>query len=257
MDIDYRNLETVDSTVRWVEAHLDTLDRDKLTIVTAEAMTEGVCRHSDRRWIAPPGVNIYLTGCLFIPSLRPDLPNTAQLMAVSVANVLASQGFTPSIRWPNDVLLGDKKVSGVLARSTPHGDKYALSISAGVNVNMTDDQLAEIDKPATSLRMERGEEFDRESVLQALITEFSKNLEEFLANGFESQIERLRSLVQSKEGTPLQLNDFQKVWEGKFHSLNPDGSLNLELPLNEIRTFLAGEILEGDTALSKKFEVDS
>ncbi|SCA62692.1 hypothetical protein SCG7086_AC_00320 [Chlamydiales bacterium SCGC AG-110-P3] len=256
MEIDYKHLETVDSTVRWVESNLESLDRNKLTIVTANTMTDGVCRHANRRWIAPPKVNIYLTACLFIPALRPDLPNTAQVMAISVANVLETLGFSPSIRWPNDVLLSDKKVSGVLARITSHGDSYALSISAGVNVNMTPEQLAEIDKPATSLQVEKGESFNRDTVRDALILEFSQNLQCFLDNGFKLQFERLSTLVHAKEGTPLQLNDYQKIWNGKFHSLNSDGSLNLELPLNDIRTFLAGEILEEETVFSKSAEID-
>ncbi len=141
------------------------------TAVVAEEQTAGRGRFG-RQWVSPAGKNIYLTLVL-----RPTVDQLRRLgiitpLAVALA-IEETTGLVPAIKWPNDVLLSGRKLSGALIDAEFSGSdaKYAL-VGIGVNVNFEIDPVSEIAGIATSLRQELGAETSREAVLAALLNHF-------------------------------------------------------------------------------------
>ncbi len=104
-------------------------------VVVAEEQTAGRGRMG-RSWVSPPGDNLYFTLIL-----RPTLEQLRYLaviapLAVSLA-IEETTGLMPRIKWPNDVLIGDRKVCGVLVETNLTGDEVQNAlIGIGINVNL-------------------------------------------------------------------------------------------------------------------------
>lgn len=241
MQIIRKHFDSIDSTNTWAKEHAHELPHDKITLVTAHTQTAGRGRFK-RRWESPPGQNIYATFCFFVEKHFEAIGNIPQLLALSTVTVLKKLNFNATLKWPNDVLLSDKKVAGILAETTMV-DKLCVVIGIGLNVNMPQELLQQIDRPATSLMVESGMVFDKEMVLKELQNEFIKNLDVFFTDGFTPFLEAYRQHMPMDSNKITRFHDNRNVWEGTIHAINDDGSLSLKLADGTIKTFIAGEIL--------------
>jgi BirA family biotin operon repressor/biotin-[acetyl-CoA-carboxylase] ligase len=142
------------------------------TFVTAELQTRGRGQHG-RVWESPPGVNVLLSALLFPPpALRRPVVLTAFAAVVVGETVLQVTGKQTRIKWPNDVLLGGKKVCGILieggvvaADRDPH-----FVVGIGLNVNQSADDFAQLGLPeATSLSIAVGQRLDVAGITELLI----------------------------------------------------------------------------------------
>lgn len=245
MDLIRLHFATIDSTNTWAKQNAHTFSADKLTLVTADTQTAGRGRFK-RKWVSPPNQNVYATFCFFIGrEQQPILGNIPQILALSAVQLLHVLGFQPRLKWPNDVLLSKKKVAGILCETTCISEKLCVIVGIGLNVNMPRELLEQIDQPATSLLVEGGSVRDVEFVLMGLQKHFVQNLVRLLTEGFAPFIDFYRQLVANPPDKILRFHDNQTLWEGTFHSINDDGSLNLQLcdPAKTVKRFIAGEIL--------------
>lgn len=139
-------------------------------VVVAEEQTAGRGRHG-RRWEAPHG-----TSLLFTVLCRPDLSlvqderlsvRVAERVAAAIARVT---GLEAAIKEPNDLLVGSRKLAGVLLQSRIEGQwlDYLL-IGIGINANVPPDRLPL--PTATSILVETGQPVDRRALLQAVLEE--------------------------------------------------------------------------------------
>jgi BirA family biotin operon repressor/biotin-[acetyl-CoA-carboxylase] ligase len=146
----------------------------------ADEQTAGRGR-SDHRWHSPAGDGLYVSVLL-----RPQMA-LADALWLSLATALAVQAaiatvtrLTPDIRWPNDILIGSKKCSGILveasaiASDAPAMLRYAV-IGVGINVNQPGFP-AELQALATSLRRESGRKWNRESILIEFLRALDKEI---------------------------------------------------------------------------------
>lgn len=147
-------------------------------LAVAEEQTAGRGRLG-RRWLAPAGTSV-----LCSLQLRPDapgerLPELTGLAAQAVAEAVAAlTGLEPELKFPNDVLVGGRKVAGVLAEARE--ERVVLGI--GINVNVPAEQLPrEVDRPATSLLAETGREHDRAELLAELLERLERRYEAWLS----------------------------------------------------------------------------
>lgn len=241
MDIIRRHFPTIDSTNTWGKEHAHELPQDKITLLTADSQTAGRGRFK-RKWESPPGENIYATFCFFVEKDAKNIGNIPQILAISAAKILKNLNFNPTLKWPNDVLISDKKIAGILAETTVVGN-MCMVLGIGLNVNMPREMLNKIDRPATSLLAETGRFFDKEMVLTELQNEFTKNLEIFFSQGFSPFLETYRYFMPKNTHKILRFHDNRMIWEGTLHDINQDGSLCLKLADGELKTFIAGEIL--------------
>lgn len=146
------------------------------TVVIADRQTKGRGRLG-RKWISPEGKNLYLSFAIK-PQIYPKYATLLTLTGV-IACTTALRRYTEIpvlIKWPNDMLVGDKKVGGILTEMKIEGEKIkAAVIGIGININMTEEDIPEeIKEIATSLRIFKNEEFSRIILAAEIIKEFDK-----------------------------------------------------------------------------------
>jgi BirA family biotin operon repressor/biotin-[acetyl-CoA-carboxylase] ligase len=155
-----------------------TADAVEGALVAAEEQTEGRGRLG-RRWLAPYGTSL-LCSLQLRPAVRGErLPELTGVAAQAVAETLAAlSGLEPELKFPNDVLLGGRKVAGVLAEAR----ERRVVLGIGINVNVGEDELPqEVDRAATSLLVETEHELDRAELLVELLERLERRYEAWLS----------------------------------------------------------------------------
>lgn len=178
----------IDSTHKWARRELCRLANDHY-IISAGDQTDGVGRKGDR-WFSSPNENITCT--LLFPAPKIDLQYMASLLAYSAIKMLEELYFKALFKWPNDLRLNGKKVSGVMCDI--QNDRAILSI--GLNVNMQN--VSNIDQPATSLYLESQKKYDVGEVQERLLSLFTQDLELFRKEGFTPFFESFISHLEVK-----------------------------------------------------------
>ncbi len=212
-------------------------------VVIADAQTKGRGRMG-RRWHSPKGVNLYLS---FI--LRPPLPPShVPLITLMAALALAEAteevaGLRAEIKWPNDLLLGGKKVAGILTEADAQMDLVNfVVVGVGINVNMRREEMpGELRSVSTSLLLERGEEVDRLTLLLAFLKGFDKWYKTFLRGGREEVLRgwEERSAVK---GRKVEVVFLDEEIRGVAQGLNGDGALLVKTEEGEVRRVVAGDL---------------
>ena len=162
----YRYAESIPSTQRMLAE-----DEAEGAIAVAEEQTEGRGRLG-RNWEAPAGTSV-LVSVLLLPSVAASrLPELSLVAGNAVAEaILEVTGIEPAIKFPNDVLIGGRKVAGILAESS----EGRVVLGIGVNVNQTVEQLpAKAQTEPTSLRLELGEPVSRLQLLTAILLQLER-----------------------------------------------------------------------------------
>jgi BirA family biotin operon repressor/biotin-[acetyl-CoA-carboxylase] ligase len=208
------------------------------TVVLAEEQTKGRGRF-DRAWVSPAGKNLYLTLVL-----RPSVDRLRSLsMVAPLAVALAVEdatGLSPRIKWPNDVLINGRKLSGILIESEIAGEsvEYAL-VGVGVNVNLDIEQSPEIAAIATSVKRELGREISREDLLVAFLNRFEELYED--APKGDAVLQQWRSRLDTL-GREVRVTFRDQVYEGTAEDVDRDGNLILAQRDGTRRVIEAGEV---------------
>jgi BirA family biotin operon repressor/biotin-[acetyl-CoA-carboxylase] ligase len=232
---------TIDSTNTWAKQHIQEFDPKALTLISADTQTAGRGRFK-RAWCSPNG-NIYATFCCCVDPLRSDIGHLTQLLALAAAQVIESLGLKPALKWPNDVLLGGKKIAGILCETLVEQNLRYVICGIGLNVNMPVQELEKIGQPATSLFAETGQILNVEDILLSISTYFSDCLTVFLKEGFSSFLPAYKQRFAFKAGQIVRFHDNQHMIEARFHTFNTDGSITLQLCDGQLKNYYAGEFL--------------
>lgn len=159
------------------------------TVVVADSQTAGRGRLS-RTWFSPPGANLYCSVILKAP--RPAdrltewlswLPLVSALAAAEAIEAVSS--LHVSVKWPNDLLISERKIGGILCESgTGTGASPFQIIGIGLNVNVDlQDWPEELRESATSIWHEQGRAADRNRLLAQLLLELEHCIEELALHG--------------------------------------------------------------------------
>lgn len=142
-------------------------------VVVADAQSNGRGRLG-RRWISPPGCNLYFTVLLRPPLPAKELPLIVLMAAVAVVSAIRKYtGLKAEIKWPNDIMFNGKKTGGILLDMRSDAGRIDLiALGIGINVNQSLDLLPEdLRGSATSLKRETGSEVDRIRLLGEVLAE--------------------------------------------------------------------------------------
>ena len=153
-------------------------DAPEGALVTAEEQAAGRGRLG-RRWLAPTGTSL-LCSLQLRPPVSPErLPELTGVAARACADAIAAlTGLEPELKFPNDVLLGSRKVAGVLAEAR----EERVVLGMGINVNVPADALpADVDRPATSLLVETGSELDRAELLAEVLERLERRYDAWVS----------------------------------------------------------------------------
>lgn len=238
-DINFIHFDIIDSTNNWAKANASKLDIKCLTCITASEQTEGRGRFS-RRWISPKG-NLYATLFFTLPAEVSYLKNLGQILAYACICVLKENSFGAQIKWPNDILIEKKKVSGVLSETLPLNDRIGVVLGIGINVNMDGESLKNIDQPATSLSLLSKKSWDLDALLKSLVHQFLQCFEILQEKGFAPFQSDFQQLLAYK-GKEISCYDGSKMVKGICHAITKEGGLEILLPSGKFATLLAGEI---------------
>lgn len=196
------------------------------TVVVARTQERGRGRLG-RRWLSPPG------GLWFSIVLRPTCPparvaGLTLLAAVSVANAVRSvTKIEAGIKWPNDILIGGRKVGGILTEMTAEMNvvKYVV-LGVGLNVNIdTSGFPHDLLMPATSLKEEAGRQVDLEKLLKTCLKNLTADYKK-LGDGFVEILERWKAL-SVVIGKKVKVSQPGTAIEGKAVAVHADGALEV------------------------------
>ena len=211
------------------------------TLVVAEEQTVGRGRFQ-RTWVSPPGVNLY-----FSLLLRPGPDHASQLTmmaSLALARVLcrlAQESGEVTIKWPNDVRMGGKKIAGILVESSLANegtDSFSI-IGMGVNINFDPGEYPDISDIATSLQRELGHPIPRLHLLTAIMGEME---ELYLAIKQGGSVREEWASFLDTLGNQVRVAWGEQVYEGYAQSVDEDGSLVLRLSDGSLQTLAAGEV---------------
>ncbi len=176
------------------------------------------------------------------PIAQEYVPSMAQAISVGICEALEAH-VAPTIKWPNDVHVGGKKIAGILCERMAGGCAGNSLIVAGIglNVNMGRPGAEAIDQPVTSLALETGSMFDTEAVLSRLLDALVGPLNAWAGQGFVGIRDAYlrRSAVV---GTPLRVRDGEEHTTGIFLGYSLQGALVLRLDSGEERVFYSGDV---------------
>lgn len=233
MKINHYHFESIDSTNNWVKSHIEQLDKSALTFVSASFQAAGRGRFN-RSWISPPNENLLASYVLWLGQFDFNLP---QVLALLVSEMLNERGFDVRLKWPNDLVLNGKKLGGILSESIEQQTGRWMILGIGLNLNMDEETLALIDKPATSLFNESRKKFDPQEMGHLLAVWLEKSINAY--HGFNPFYDRFVKKLLHQPGDFLKIGNFQ----GTFKEFNRDGSITLTLADGAHKVFISGEIL--------------
>ncbi|HEY1372967.1 MAG TPA: biotin--[acetyl-CoA-carboxylase] ligase [Candidatus Binatia bacterium] len=212
-------------------------------VVLAETQTHGKGRLG-RSWFSPPGLNLYLSVILrpkFSPS---DAPQLTLVSAVALADTVQRfLGSPPAIKWPNDILVGGKKLAGILTESSVDSQRlHFVVVGIGVNLNMPAGMLPEdIRRTATSLLILTSNMVDRTAFARELIRNLDRCYGELEQRGFPAMAARWESFFELK-GRRVKVEMGDRVVLGIARGIDRDGALVLEKQGGAIERIIAGDV---------------
>jgi len=214
------------------------------TVVIADAQSGGKGRMG-RIWSSPPGINLYCSVVLR-PAVKPyQAPQLTFLSAVAVARAIElTTALQPEIKWPNDVLIGGRKVAGLLNEMSAETDGINFVIlGIGVNLNMTADQFpADLRAPATSLLLELGRPVNRAQFAATMLHELDRLYAQFLQYGFGPVRDEWQQRCNAN-GREVSVSDGgAETKRGMFDGIDGDGAMLIRFPNGVVERIISGDV---------------
>jgi BirA family biotin operon repressor/biotin-[acetyl-CoA-carboxylase] ligase len=229
-------LETASST-NDVAARLAESGAEPGTLVVAEAQTSGRGRMG-RAWFSPPGAGLYVSIVL-----RPDPPALLTIAAgVALAEgIQASTGLQAEIKWPNDLLVGKRKLAGILAEAAAQAGRLEFVILGfGVNLRPAAYPPALADR-ATSIEAELNRPADRAMILAEILAALSARCADLQQGRFDAILSAWRARTPSLRGAHVEWDSPRGVERGRAEDIDDTGALLVRLDGRTVRV-IAGEV---------------
>lgn len=232
-------LNDVDSTNRFALENFDAFPHGTMIVAPSQSSGRG---SRGRVWISPPDVNVYASLVLknfdFLPS------QAAWIGSLAVLEVLRNHAprLPLSVKWPNDVLCGEKKIAGILCETT--AGKRGIVIGAGININMDAQWIARLGRPATSLFLETGRLSDDVGSFAVQMRQIALELYETTQiQGIASLHERWRQENFLNGKSVFVRLDGGGVLSGVVTGFSPEGALLLSTAPETVVPIASGEVL--------------
>ncbi|PAV29476.1 biotin--[acetyl-CoA-carboxylase] ligase [Virgibacillus profundi] len=220
------------------------------TIIIADEQTSGRGR-MNREWHSANGKGIWLS-MILRPAISPYLaPQLTLLTATVLADVVNScTTLKPLIKWPNDILINNKKTAGILTEMQAEQDQIQyIVIGFGINVNQKRDELPEdLKRKATSLKIETKNNWPIKELIQEILQTFENTYDDYIAHGFP-EIKSKWESYGFKTGKNITIKTLREQYEASFSGIADDGALLVKTKDNTVKKLYSGEIdwfQEGD-----------
>lgn len=210
------------------------VDDPAVRAVAAQEQTAGRGRRG-RRWHSPPGCGLYLSVIA-----RPTFSQTAGaalplMAAVAIADTVAARGLAPVVKWPNDVLLGGRKLAGVLCEARGTVDDWRAVLGIGLNRAPPPDGWP-ADVPGVALA-EHTVDIDAPTLAAELVARLDGWLARVAAQGLAPVLE-----AWHRHAPPAGTRMRRGALDGAFAGLSADGGLRLRSSDGVVHVVHAGEV---------------
>ena len=234
-------LDETGSTNDWMSFRLTQPKVERL-LVMAENQTMGRGRMG-RSWLSRPGENLTFSLAWAMPEGLANPAVVTLAVAVALAEALeAGYAVAPVIKYPNDLLLNEKKVAGILTELKSAGEEKFAVIGVGLNVNCAQEAFAgDLGSVATSLRIETGKRAAREYVLAFFLNRLEPALELLASDGLKDIMVRYRRLALPLMGREVTIQGAGDVIKGKAEGVDGHGALLVRIDDGSIISVSSGE----------------
>ena len=234
-------LDTINSTNSYLRELAIHQDVDNFTVVSAKHQSEGKGQ-IDKKWITEPNKN--LTFNILIKEKYQIQYKKYINIAVSLA---LHDWFTQkkiknlSIKWPNDIMAGSKKLSGILIETMIRGSKiYHTVIGIGINVNQQ--QFSSEIKSASSLLLETSKTYDLDLLLLEILPIIQNRIQDFLSGKFKELEEAYSKLLYRKDIPSNFVDNQGNRFAGSITGISQDGNLLISTENGSVREFGIKEV---------------
>ncbi len=227
-------LDSVDSTNKTLRRRIEAGEAlPSGYVLAAREQTAGKGR-LDHGWVSRAG-DLFFSFVLHVDKTDLQTLSLPMAVAIGIAKKLAPLGLAAATSWPNDVLVGGKKIGGVLAEraSLPGGAGKPCIVGVGLNVNMPQGQADAIEQPATSLLIETGASRTPGAVLDELLPELAEWIRLWELGGFACIAASYAGLCGDL-GRELTIQDLNARFSGKVVGFGEHGELLLLTSRGEV-----------------------
>lgn len=234
-------LDLVDSTNNYAATELLTKSLTEGTVVIADCQSAGRGQEG-ASWESAPGQNLTFSVVLYpvrLPVVRQFCLSKA--ISLGVADFLSGMVPHVSVKWPNDIYAGDKKIAGILIETAVSGGKFSRSI-VGIGLNVNQEAFLSGAPNPVSLKNLTGKEYDLKEALDGLCRSLDVRYKQLLRGGwagidadYERSLYRFRQWAYYRaDGVPF---------EGRITGIDPTGCLEMETREGSIRRFQFKEVV--------------
>ena len=232
--------DTLDSTNSYLKRNGKYLDH--FTVVQANHQEQGKGRLG-RSW--QDQGNSLLFSILLKDKIEPErVPLLSLLAGASVVLTLEHYGLTPLVKWPNDTLVSEKKISGILTEAVSEGENIFYIVGIGINLNQKEFE-GELSQKATSLFLLTKKEYDKEEVLTVLLSYFTPLYQDYIQGGKKFlTVVKSHSYLDQKE---VSLDYYGEHIHGTVIDITDKGTLLLDVFGKQI------EVSSGEVTLNQMY----
>ncbi|MCD8260551.1 MAG: biotin--[acetyl-CoA-carboxylase] ligase [Bacteroides sp.] len=218
-------INEIDSTNNYLKKLSWESDLPEFTVVTTEFQTSGKGQR-DNSWESAAGENLlfsFLLRPVFLPAREQFI--LSQLTALSIQEELDAFIGSVTIKWPNDIYWKDKKICGILIENELSGSTITESIH-GVGININQDNFTGNAPNPASLRMVTGKEYDRPTILQAILHRVEYYYRKLREGKRNEIVISYQNAMYRKTGVHL-FEDESGIFQASLSGVEPTGQLKL------------------------------
>lgn len=214
---------------------------DKNFVLLADTQSKGKGRGGNK-WISPEG-GIWISLVLQKEINKKDLSIIPLLVSIVIYNVLEPLNMNTIIKWPNDILINDKKVAGILTESLFSGKILKLLIiGIGINLNnKISDFEYTLSKSITTIYELTGKICDKKEFIHKILTEF-ENLYSILLFKGKDEIIKILKTKRTTIGRKVRFFNEKDEFYGTILDITPQGSIKIKSNEGKIKKFNFGSI---------------
>ena len=194
------------------------------SLIIAETQNTGKGRMG-RAFFSPEGCGIWMS-LILKPEIPPmDASMVTLVGAMAVQEMMQDYGIVSGIKWPNDIVIDGRKVTGILTEMSAGPDRInSIVIGIGINANMKFFP-EELEKTAISMSMVTGENYHRAEIIACVMDHFEKNYREFLKTGDLRFLKERYNASLIHKDKDIDVHEIRRVWRGISRGINDIGEL--------------------------------
>lgn len=209
-------------------------------IILAEHQSNGYGRFK-RQWLDLGGENIFMSMCLKLDGFNENIVGITQFTALILAKTFEIYGIQPTIKWPNDIHVNGRKISGILAESVIKNSKLeGIVLGLGININSDEKLFDSVSQKVTSLSTEVSKKINKDEFIENLVQKFEADYEKLLDNGFSIFKNEYISYLNCID-KEISVKNYDKTFTGIARNISDNGLLILETN-GELKEISAGDI---------------